>query len=770
MNQLAPVKFGTGAAVRRKEDDALIQGKGAYTSDFTPQGCLYGCIVRSAMAHARISIAGKEQARGCQGVKLVWTAADVEDLGSLPCKELRRQPDGTMPIATEHAVLAKQIVRHVGDAVAFIVAETLDQAQAAAELLDIDYDPLDVIVDTAAALDEDAALVWPELGSNMANIYHRGDTEKTGSAFAAADKIARLDIINNRLVCNYIETRACLSEYDTGSGRFTVTLGTQGGHGMRDIICEDILKIDPARMRVITPDVGGGFGPKAFVYQEYPLVIKASEVLAAPVKWVCDRSEHFIQDAHGRDNVLTAELAMDADGRFLAMRVDLTANMGAYLSQYAPFIPYLGLTMATGCYDIPVMDYTVRCVYTNTVPVDAYRGAGRPEAAYHIERLVNEAARVAGLDPAEIRRRNFVRPEQMPYHTPGGRMYDTGDFAGQMQTALDNADIAGFEARRALSAANGKYRGFGFATYVEACAFAGSEEARIELNDDGSVTLLIGTQSNGQGHQTAYAQFIAGHLGLDYDRINVVQGDTDRVRKGDGTGGSRSIPLGAVSVEWAAKSLAEKIKEKASDELEAAPRDLELSEGVVRVVGTDRQISLAEIARKSSEKSGEQLFALEEFKQNEATYPNGTHAVELEIDPQTGVTTLFNYTIVDDFGVTVNPMLLAGQVHGGVVQGIGQALLEHTVYDKDGQLLSASFLDYCMPRADDVMNFNFQTRNVPSKTNALGIKGAGEAGSIGSCPAVMNAVVDALSHGAGLTHIDMPVTPSRVWEALQKVA
>lgn len=762
MNQMAPTKFGMGAAVRRKEDAPLIQGKGAYTSDFTPVNCQHAFVVRSPIAHAKVTIGDTATAKASEGVKLVWTAADVADLGPLPCKELRTQPDGTKPAATEHSVLVKDTVRHIGDAVAFVVADTFEHAQAAAETLEIDYDPLDVIVETGKALDDDAPLVWPELGSNMANLLHKGDKEKTDAAFATASQIAKLDIVNNRLICNYMETRACLSEYSQETGRFTVTLGTQGGHSMREILCEDVLKIDESRMRVITPDVGGGFGTKAFVYREYPLVIKASETLGLPVKWVGDRSEHFIEDTHGRDNVLTAELAMDSDGKFLGLRVDLTANMGAYLSQYAPFIPYLGATMATGCYDIPAMDYTVKCVYTNTVPVDAYRGAGRPEAAYHIERLVDEAARITGLDRSEIRRKNFIKPDQMPYHTQGERMYDTGDFAGQMDASLANAERASFPERRAKSAERGKLRGFGFATYVEACAFAGSEEARIELNDDGSVTLLIGTQSNGQGHQTAYSQFIAGHLGLSYDKINVIQGDTDRVKNGDGTGGSRSIPLGAVSVEWAAKSLAEQIKQKASDELEASVQDLELMEGAVRVVGTDRQITLAEIAAKSPV----QMFALEEFKQNEATYPNGTHAVEVEIDPDTGVTQILKYTIVDDFGVTVNPILLQGQVHGGVVQGIGQALLEHTVFDEDGQLLSASLLDYCLPRADDVINLNFETRNIPSITNALGIKGAGEAGSIGSCPAVMNAVVDALNHHAGITHIDMPATPLRVWEAL----
>lgn len=764
MNQMAPVKFGTGASVRRKEDDALLQGKGCFTGDINPEGCLHAALIRSEMAHANVTIGDLSDARAAKGVQLVWTADDISDLGGLPCKAIQRQPDGTMPLATDHALLCKGLVRHVGDALVFIVADTEDHAKAAAELIEIDYDVLPVLSDLTKALDDDAPLIWPEAGTNMANLMHVGDKSKTDAAFATADQVVKLRIVNNRLVCNYMEPRSCISEFDKSTDRYTVTLGTQGGHGMRNIICEDILRIEPTKMRVITPDVGGGFGTKAFVYREYPLVIKASKVLGAPVKWQGDRSEHFIEDAHGRDNVLDAEMAMDASGKFLALRIDLTANMGAYLSQFAPFIPLLGASMATGCYDIPTVDYTVKCVYTNTVPVDAYRGAGRPEAAYHIERLVDEIARVTGIDRAELRRMNFITPEQMPYVTTGDRKYDVGEFANQMDQALAKADRAGFEARRAESAANGKYRGFGFATYVEACAFAGSEEAKIELNDDGSVTLYIGTQSNGQGHATAYAQFIAGQLGLDYDKIHTVQGDTDRVRKGDGTGGSRSIPLGAVSVEWAAKSLAEKIKQKAADELEAAPQDLELIEGSVRVVGTDRQISLSDIAASSEE----QLFGLEEFVQDEATYPNGTHVAEIEIDPETGTTEILRYSIVDDFGVTVNPMLLQGQVHGGVAQGIGQALMEHTVYDDDGQLLSASFLDYCMPRADHFTDFDFETRNVPSVTNALGIKGAGEAGSIGSTPAMMNAVIDALNNGAGIPHMDMPATPLRVWEAIQK--
>jgi carbon-monoxide dehydrogenase large subunit len=477
---------------------------------------------------------------------------------------------------------------------------------------------------------------------------------------------------------------------------------------------------------------------------------------------VCERSEHFVADAHGRDNLAVAEVAMDADGRFLALKVDLIAAMGAYLHQYGPFIPYLGLTMSTGLYDIPALHAVLKGVYTHTVPTDAYRGAGRPEAAYLLERLVDKAAAEMDLSPAEIRRRNFIATEALPYTTPTGRMYDTGEFAAHMDKALAAADWDGFEARARASAEAGKYRGIGMATYVEACAFAGSEEATVELGLDGSLTLLIGTQSNGQGHATAYGQIIAEQFGVDLDKVTTIQGDTDRVRKGGGTGGSRSIPIGLPSVLEASKSLVKKVKDLAADKLETGVEDLELMDGSVRVVGTDRAVTLAEIAAGT----GEPLAAREAVKQAEATYPNGTHICEVEIDPDTGETRIVDYVIVDDFGVTVNPLLLAGQVHGGVVQAIGQALMEHTVYDADGQLISASFLDYQMPRAADIPDIRFETRNVPSTTNALGIKGAGEAGTIGACPAVMNAVNDALRRGAGVAQIDMPATPSRIWEAI----
>ncbi|WP_306029776.1 xanthine dehydrogenase family protein molybdopterin-binding subunit [Stappia sp. MMSF_3263] len=762
MNETVHAKFGMGAPVRRKEDDALVTGNGRYTDDLAPEGALRAFVLRSSMAHARIVLGPLDDARAAPGVVMVMSAADIPDLGLMPTKVVLTQTDGTRHAVPPRPVLATDTVRHVGEPVVLVVADTLANAKSAAELIEIDYEPLDAVVETGDALNPGAPLVWPETGTNVAFNYEIGDAAATAAAFDTAHHVTRIEIVNNRLVCNYMEPRGCIAEFDPQTGRYTLTAGTQGGHGMRDIIAGDILRIEKDRLRVVTPDVGGGFGTKNFVYPEYPVCLVAAERLGRPVKWICDRTEHFLADAHGRDNLAVAEMALDADGRFLAMRVDLIAAMGAYLHQYGPFIPFLGLSMTTGLYDIPAMHAAMKGVFTNTVPTDAYRGAGRPEAAYLLERLVDKAAADMDLAPAEIRRRNFIRPEQLPYTTHTGRMYDTGEFAAHMDKALAEADWDGFEARAVASAEQGKYRGIGMATYIEACAFAGSEEATVELGGDGSLTLLIGTQTNGQGHATAYGQIIAEQFGVDLDRITMIQGDTDRVRKGGGTGGSRSIPIGLPSVLEASKALVKKVKDLAADKLEAGVEDLELAEGSVRVVGTDRAITLAEIAATAPEP----LSGREEVKQAEATYPNGTHVCELEVDPETGDIELVGYLIVDDFGVTVNPMLLAGQVHGGVVQAIGQALMEHTVYDGDGQLLTASFLDYRMPRAADIPDIRFETRNVPSTTNALGIKGAGEAGTIGAAPAVMNAVNDALRRGAGVPQIEMPATPSRVWDAI----
>jgi carbon-monoxide dehydrogenase large subunit len=480
---------------------------------------------------------------------------------------------------------------------------------------------------------------------------------------------------------------------------------------------------------------------------------------------VADRSEHFLADSHGRDHVTTGAFALDANGKVTAMRLAFTANIGSYFSQFGALIPWLSIVMMTGVYDIKTVHAVCNGVFTNTVPTDAYRGAGRPEAAFFVERLMDEAARVTGLSSAEMRRRNFIRPEQMPYKTPVGNVYDTGEFAAHMAKALEVAEAASFEARLHEAKSRGRIRGLGLGTYVEICAFAGSETAKVVLEADGTVSVHIGTQSNGQGHKTAYAQFAAEPLGLDYDRINVVQGDTDLLKTGGGTGGSRSIPIGAPAVGRGSEELAEQLKELAADELETGVGDIELVNGTARVVGTDRSITYANLAQRARDKS--KLTAIAEYTAKQPTFPNGTHVCEVEIDPETGQTDVVRYTIVDDFGATVNPMLLEGQVHGGVAQSIGQALHEHTVYDGDGQLITGTLTDYALPRADDLPFFHFQTRNVPSKNNPFGIKGAGEAGTIGATPTVMNAVVDALYRAYGIRNIDMPATPLRVWQAIR---
>jgi aerobic carbon-monoxide dehydrogenase large subunit len=485
------------------------------------------------------------------------------------------------------------------------------------------------------------------------------------------------------------------------------------------------------------------------------------------VKWMADRTEHFVSDSQGRDNLVLAEMAIDRRGRFLAMRVDLKADLGAYLSQYGPFIPMLGASMTPGAYDIPAVHVRIRGYYTHTTPVDAYRGAGRPEAAYVIERLVDHVARELGKAPDALRLLNFIPPERMPYRTATDRTYDSGDFAGHMRRAMEIADWAGFKDRLRTAKRDGFIRGIGMATYIEACAGGSPERANVRLDEDGGVTILIGTQSNGQGHATAYAQVASQHLDLPVEKIRVIQGDTDLIRSGGGTGGSRSIPIGGAAVSGASQKLAESLRALAADALEAGIADLEFADGAVRVAGTDRAIAFADLA-KLPQATPEKLSATDKWEPSEATYPNGTHICEAEIDPETGITAVVRYVIVDDFGVTLNPLLLEGQVHGGVVQGIGQALHERTVFDDAGQLLTASFMDYRLPRAEDVPNFRFETRNVPCATNALGMKGAGEAGAIGSCPAVMNAMVDALDRAYGIRHIDMPATPDRVFLAIQE--
>jgi carbon-monoxide dehydrogenase large subunit len=624
------------------------------------------------------------------------------------------------------------------------------------------------VTDIRGALAAGAATVWPEQPDNVACDIALGDKDAVDAIFAAAHRTVKIVIENNRLITNYMETRGCIGEYDPDKGAWTLTVTSQGVHGIQGTLANAVLKVDPSQVRVVTKDVGGGFGTKSFLYREYALVAESARRIGRPVKWIADRGDHFVSDAHGRDNVSTGEVAVDADGVFLAMRFEILANLGAYLSQFAPYIPFLCASMVTGVYKTPAIFARMRAVYTNTVPVDAYRGAGRPEAAYLLERLVDRAARELGVEPDVLRRKNFIAPASMPYRTPvGDRTYDTGDFAKHMARAMQSADWAGFDGRRHAATEAGKVRGIGLATYIECTAWGDGEEVEVRLERDGTFTVYSGTQSNGQGHATAYAQFAAQHLDVPLDRIRVVQGDTAQVKTGHGTGGSRSIPVGGVSVSAASINLVEKLKRLAAEVLEAAEVDLEVFEGSVQVVGTNKRVSFEQLAA-LPQATKENCTGEGNFVPPDATYPNGTHIAEVEIDPETGAIEVARYTVCDDFGFTVNPMLLAGQVHGGVAQGAGQALLERTVYDPHGQLLSASLMDYCLPRADNLPSFHFETLNVPSTTNPLGIKGAGEAGSIGSCPALMNALVDALDHAYGVRDLDMPATPERVLNAIHR--
>jgi aerobic carbon-monoxide dehydrogenase large subunit len=754
------IKFGFGQSVLRKEDDPLLRGVGRYVADIAPRETLQAVVLRSPHAHARYQI-DATRARAMPGVHLVLTGAETDDLGLLPCTvEL---PNVTLDVPP-YPILARNEVRHVGDAIAFVVADTREQAKDAAEAITVKWEELPHVTGTAETLMPNAPLVWVEHKDNVVFDISLGDKAATEQAFAEAAKIVSLTLINQRVVANYLDTRGVVAEYDLADDRLTLTLSSQGPHAIRDVLLQ-VLKLPAEKLRVITPDVGGGFGTKLFPYREYALAAVAAKQLRRPVTWIADRSDHFVGDAQGRDNVTTARLALNEDHRFLALDVDLVANMGAYLSQFAPLIPTLGAVLSPGVYDIPTCHVRVRGVYTNTVPVDAYRGAGRPEAAYVIERLVEHAAREVGIAPDALRRRNFVKPGAMPYQSATGQNYDSGDFAAHLKRAQELADWSGFPKRLRQSRKAGRLRGIGLSTYIEACGNAGAETASLKLEPDGSVTLLIGTQSTGQGHATAYAQLVADHLGLPPEKVNMVQGDTDRIKNGIGTGGSSSIPCGGASLAGAAEKLADNLKRLAAEALEASAEDLEIVGGSVRVTGTDRVISFAALAHRPD--AGDRLSAAYAFTPPQATYPNGTHIAEVEIDPATGESRIVNYVVVDDFGATLNPLLLAGQVHGGTAQGIGQALMEHAIYDPDsGQLVNASLMDYAVPRADEVPAIEFDTRNVRCRHNPLGVKGAGEAGAIGSCPAVMNAITDALWRAQRIAHLDMPATPHRVWSAI----
>jgi aerobic carbon-monoxide dehydrogenase large subunit len=763
-------KFGIGQAVERVEDARLLTGRGRYTDDIALDNQAYGVVLRSPHAHAEIRGIDTAAAKAAPGVLGVFTAADIEaaGLGTLPCMSDVTQEGRKKMVAPPRPMLASGRVRHVGEQVAFVVADTLADAHAAAALIEVDYAPLPSVTDTGGATDPSAARIWTDAERNTCFVWAAGDAAATDTAMAKADRVVTLELVNNRIIVNPLEGRAAIGDWD--GKRFTLYTPSQGPHFIRTILARHIFNLSSRDFRIVTPDVGGGFGMKIFFYPEHALALFAAREVGRPVKWVAERgSDGFLSDTQGRDHVTRTELALDGNGKFLGLRVRTTANLGAYLSNYAPFVAAEGgAMMLAGVYTTPAVHLEVTGVFTNTVPVDAYRGAGRPEAIYAVERTVDFAAREIGIDPAELRRRNFVPPEAMPFRTAMNAIYDSGRFARHLDEALARGDRDGFAARKAASAKTGKLRGFGYAYYIEACGYGVGDAATVRVDNDGGATVLISNQSNGQGHETAYSQIVADKLEIDIDRIRVVQGDTDVIARGSGTGGSRALAEGGVATLRATESVIEKGKVIAADRLEAAVADIELTGGVFRVVGTDRMLTLRETAEAAG---ADGLSADDRFMGEVPTFPNGCHVCEVEIDRETGHAAIVAYTVVDDFGTVVNPNLLRGQVHGGIGQGVGQALTERCVYDPEsGQLVSGSLMDYCLPRADDLPDIAIALRDdVPCATNPLGIKGAGEAGAIGAPPAVINAIVDALSD-FGVRHIDMPATPEAIWRAMRGAA
>ena len=768
-------KFGAAQSMRRVEDQRFLTGTGRYTADVSLPRQVYAYVLRSPHASARIQGLDADAARRLPGVIAIYTAADIEaeGLGLLPCIIPVENRDGTQRANPPRAALAKDRVRHVGDPVALVVAESLAQARDAAEAIMVDYAPLPAVADMRQALAAGAPAVWDETPSNLCLDWERGDKAKTDAAFAAAAHVVKLEVDNNRIVVASMEPRAALADYDPADRRFTLYTNTQGAHLVRRLLADAVLHVPQEKVHVITPDVGGGFGMKLFLYPEHVLTSFAARKLGRPVKWVSERSEAFLSDTQGRDNLSTGELALDKDGKFLALRVSTMANLGAYLSTFAPFIPTMaGHRVLVGAYDFASAHVSVKGVFTNTVPVDAYRGAGRPEANYLTERLIDTAARELKMTPDELRRRNFVPSSAMPYATVFGLTYDSGEFRQTMEMAMGAAGWTGFAKRAEESRKRGLRRGLGLAYYLEATAGPTEDAAEIHFEDDGTVSVLVGTQSTGQGHETAYTQIVSERLGVPTDRIRIVQGDSARIKSGGGTGGARSLYTEGGAILATAEIVINKGKDMAGHVLEAAPADIEFNAGEFRIVGTDRKIAileLAEIARDPARRSPGLEGGLDAdaaFAVTTGTYPNGCHIAEVEVDEATGRVQVVRYTVADDMGRVINPMIVEGQVHGGIAQGIGQALLEHTVYDRDGQLVSGSFTDYCMPRADDLPFFTFQLNEVPCATNPLGVKGAGEAGAVGAAPAVINALLDAVKD-LGIRHIDMPATPERVWRAIR---
>lgn len=767
-------KFGMAQPVRRVEDPRLLIGNGRYTDDITLANEAVGIVLRSPHAAARIVSIDASAASGLDGVLGIFTSKDLvaDGIGGLPCVIPLKNRDGSGRAEVPHPALADGVLRHVGDPVAFIVAETHQAARDAAEAVMVDYDLLPSITDLGATLDADAPPVWPQAPGNVCFDWETGDKAKTEALFAQAAHVTRLTVVNNRVIVASMEARAAVAEYDSASERWTLYTNTQGGWTVKSMLAQAVFKVPEDRFRVVTPDVGGGFGMKLFTYAEHALTCYAARRLGRPVRWISERSEAFLSDTHGRDNICQGEIALDKDGNFLAMRTRNIANMGAYLSNFAPFIPTMaGTKVLASVYNFQAIYANVLGVFTNTVPVDAYRGAGRPESNYVVERLIDAAAAEVGIDRVELRRRNMVKPGAMPYVTAMNQTYDSGDFQKVLDAALQKIDWAGFEGRRASSARRGMKRGIGMSYYLEATGGGPTERAEIRFAEDGFVDVFVGTQSTGQGHETAYVQLTVDQLGVDGAKVRIRQGDTDTIPVGGGTGGARSLYSEGQAILITAASVIEKGKQAASEALEAAVADIEFSAGRFSVAGTDRGMNILELAaaqraRAAKGQEATMLDAAEVAKIDIHTFPNGCHMAEVEIDPDTGMISVLRYIVCDDVGKAVNPMIVRGQVHGGVAQGFGQAVLERTAYDpQSGQLLSGSFMDYALPRAADLPNIEVDLIEVPCTTNPLGVKGAGEAGAVGSPPAVINAIVDALSD-SGVKSIDMPATPEKVWKAI----
>ena len=764
------MKFGIGQAVPRLEDNRFLTGGGRYTDDLSLEGEAWGFVVRSPFAHAGILALDVAAAKAAPGVLDVLTAADLEHLRPMPCDVLFAGRDGKMPAAPPRPVLAAERARYMGEPLAFIVAESYEAALDAADLVEMDLDPLPAVTDTEGALIAGAPELWPEAAGNLSLDWEIGEAKATDAAFETAAHRVKMRLENNRVVAVAMEPRAALAIYDEAAG-FTLYASTQGVWAVQAALAKSIFDIPLERLRVVTPDVGGGFGMKGFVYPEYALVMEAAKRLGRPVRWTADRSESFVSDTQGRDVISEVELAFDEGLKITGFRVDSVANFGAYLSQFGPYIPTLAPAMVIGgVYDIPAIYVHVRSVITNTPPIDAYRGAGRPEAAHMIECALEQAARQLGISAIDLRRKNFIRAEQMPFTTAMGATFDSGDFEPLMERAMENAGWDGFADRRAASEAAGRLRGIGMGYYIESTIGPPSEEVKLEITADGRVRFYVGTQSQGQGHLTTFAQILAERLGIEPQAVDLIEGDTQKKDGGSGTSGSRTLQMIGNAALAVCDGLIERGRDLAARLWEVAADEVSFDDGLLRLTSRNLTIGLIELSARLDELPDGDEAALESvatYEKSGATFPNGCHIAEVEIDRETGRVTLEAYTVVDDFGTVVNPLIVEGQVHGGVVQGLGQALIEHCVFDgDDGGLLTGSFMDYGIPRADDVPAFSFEIKSTPCTTNPLGMKGCGEAGTVGALPSLANALNDALA-SAGAGNVQMPATPERVWTVLR---